>query len=60
MRRRDFIKVVAGSAISWPLSAHAQQPGRVRRVGVLMSTASDDSVGQAYSAAFAQGLQQLG
>jgi putative ABC transport system substrate-binding protein len=60
MRRRDFIKVVAGSAISWPLSARAQQPGRVRRVGVLMSTASDDSVGQAYSAAFAQGLQQLG
>src|SRR6516165_5998375 len=60
MRRRHFIKVIAGSAITWPLSARAQQPGRVRRVGVLMSTASDDSVGQAYSAAFAQGLQQLG
>src|SRR5215472_3544690 len=60
MRRRDFIKVIAGSAATWPLAARAQKSSSVRRVGVLMSTASDDPFGQANSAAFAQGLQQLG
>ena len=60
MQRRDFIKVIAVSAAGWPLAARAQKSSGVRRVGVLMSMASDDSLGQAYSAAFAQGLQQLG
>src|SRR5215472_355329 len=60
MRRRDFIKGIVGSAAAWPLAARAQKSSSVRHVGVLMSRASDDSLGQAYSAAFAQGLQQLG
>jgi putative tryptophan/tyrosine transport system substrate-binding protein len=60
MNRRAFITLLGGAAITWPLVARAQQAGRVRRIGVLMSTAADDAQGQAWSAAFAQGLQQLG
>jgi putative ABC transport system substrate-binding protein len=60
MRRRDFIKIVAGSAIAWPLAARAQQPERVPRIGVLMARSATDPEGQAWVAAFLQGLQELG
>jgi putative ABC transport system substrate-binding protein len=60
MRRRDFIKGIVGSAATWPLAARAQQPDPMRRIGVLISTASDDPVGQARVATFLQGLRQLG
>ena len=60
MRRRELIALVGSVAAAWPLAAHAQQPERMRRVGVLMSTAADDLIGQSWSTAFAQGLQQLG
>jgi putative tryptophan/tyrosine transport system substrate-binding protein len=60
MRRRDFIKVIAGSATVWPLAARAQQAERMRRIGVLMIQAADDLVGQARVKAFQRGLQQLG
>jgi len=59
MRRREFIKVIAGSA-AWPLVARAQQPERVRRIGVLMALSANDPEGQAWVAAFLQGLQELG
>jgi putative tryptophan/tyrosine transport system substrate-binding protein len=60
MKRRQFIALVGGAAAAWPLAARAQQGERVRRIGVLMSTAVDDPQDPARLAAFAQGLQELG
>jgi putative ABC transport system substrate-binding protein len=60
MRRRDFIKVIGGGAAAWPLGARAQQPGSMRRIGVLMNFAADDPAAQARLTAFLQALQQLG
>jgi len=60
IRRRDFITLLGGAAAAWPLAARAQQPERMRRIGVLMSVAADGSEGQARLAAFLKGLQQLG
>ncbi|MGB6999092.1 MAG: ABC transporter substrate-binding protein [Pseudolabrys sp.] len=60
MRRREFITVVGGAAASWPLAARAQQPDRMRRIGVLMGYAESDSEGQAFVAAFREGIQKLG
>src|SRR5215471_12375018 len=60
MRRRDFIKVVAGSAVAWPLAARAQQLDRMRRIGILLPAASDDSEFQTRVGAFLQELSLLG
>ena len=59
MRRREFITLLGGAAVTWPLAARAQGD-RMRRIGVLMNLASGDTEGQARLAAFHQGLQQLG
>ena len=59
MKRRDFIRLVGGTAIACPFTARAQQPDRVRRIGVLMATA-DDSDGRSRIAAFQGGLQEWG
>jgi ABC-type uncharacterized transport system substrate-binding protein len=60
VRRRDFIRVIASSAVAWPLVTQAQQSEQIRRVGVLMNRAADDPDGQTRLNAFLQGLQQLG
>ena len=60
MRRRKFITLLGGAAAAWPIAARAQQPERMRRIGVLISTAADDPEVQTRNTAFLQGLQQLG
>jgi putative ABC transport system substrate-binding protein len=57
--RRDFITLLGGAA-AWPLAARAQQPERMKRIGVLSNRAADDPELQSRNAAFLQGLQQLG
>jgi putative tryptophan/tyrosine transport system substrate-binding protein len=59
MRRREFITLLGGAA-TWPLAARAQQPDRVRRIGVIMGFAEDDEVWQAYLATFRRRLQDFG
>jgi putative ABC transport system substrate-binding protein len=46
MRRREFITLIGGTAAAWPFGAQAQQPERMRRIGVLMALAADDPQGR--------------
>ena len=60
MRRREFITVLGSAVVAWPLAAHAQQPERMRRIGLLLGMAENDPEAQARVTAFRQGLQELG
>jgi putative tryptophan/tyrosine transport system substrate-binding protein len=59
MRRREFMTVLGGAAIGWPLAARAQGE-RMRRIGVLMGIAESDPARQSFEAAFTEALQELG
>ena len=59
MKRREFITLLGGAA-AWPLTAHAQQPERIRRVGVLVGLAENDPEIKARLAGFRQGLEKFG
>ena len=59
MRRREFITLLGGAA-AWPLAVRAQQPERMRSIGVLLPATPDDPVFQARIAAFHQELALLG
>ena len=60
MRRRDFITLIGSISAVWPLAAHAQQPGRMRLIGVLVGYAESDPAAQSYVAAFRGALEKLG
>jgi putative ABC transport system substrate-binding protein len=60
MRRRNFIAGLACTTAAWPLAARAQQPDRMRLIGVLMAYAESDSTAQSWLAAFRAALAKLG
>ena len=60
MQRRELIRLLGGAAAAWPLAARAQQPDRMRRIGVLMAHAESDPEFRTYVAAFREGLEKLG
>jgi hypothetical protein len=59
-QRRDFITLLGGTAVMWPLAARAQQPNRMRRIGVLMPFAETDPEASQHIATFQKGLENLG
>jgi putative tryptophan/tyrosine transport system substrate-binding protein len=60
MKRREFITLLGGAAVGWPIVARAQERERVRRIGILMPLAADDREAPTRIAAFHQGLESLG
>jgi putative ABC transport system substrate-binding protein len=60
LRRREFITLLGGTAVTWPLAARAQQTDRVRRIGVLMGLAESDPEAKVRAAVFEHALQELG
>src|SRR5262249_37740835 len=60
LRRREFITLIGGAAVAWPLGVRAQQPERIRRVGVLINATADNLDYQTWMVAFRQALQELG
>ncbi|HMF26214.1 MAG TPA: ABC transporter substrate-binding protein [Pseudolabrys sp.] len=60
MRRRDFIKVITGSAVAWPLSSRAQQRNRGPKIGIILNSAETDPVGKSRVSVVEDQLSRLG
>jgi putative ABC transport system substrate-binding protein len=60
MRRRDILSLLSGTAAAWPLTAAAQQPDRMRRIGMLLPAAANDAEFQTRVGAFLEGVQRSG
>jgi hypothetical protein len=60
MGRREFVALLGGAAVTWPLAARGQEPAQIRRVGMLIGYAENDPETQARLAAFRQAFEQLG
>jgi hypothetical protein len=60
MERRQFITLLGGAAAAWPRLAHAQQPNRVRQIGVLMGWDERDPDAKLWLSGFMRGLAELG
>src|ERR1700730_24001 len=60
MRRRDILRLLRGTAAPWRLTAGAQQPDRMRRIGMLLPAAANDAEFQTRVGAFLEGVQRSG
>src|SRR5262249_41724691 len=60
MRRREFISLLCGATVAWPIAARAQQAEQMRRVGVLSNAEESDPEAQSMVAALHQSLGELG
>src|SRR3954451_5076359 len=60
MRRRQFLRGIGSAAVAWPLLARAQQPDRIRVIGMLVAGTADDPEHQSRVEAFRQALKRLG
>jgi putative ABC transport system substrate-binding protein len=60
LKRREFMTLIGGAAVTWPIAARAQQAGQMRRIGLLMALADDDPQGKTRIAALRQALENLG
>src|ERR1700751_2106584 len=59
MRRREFITALGGG-MAWPLAGLAPEPGRMRRIGVLLGWDDNDTLAKAWFSGFTQGISELG